>query len=474
MRVVCPVWRSAAGIPCQVLPKAKVKWPLAIYDTPLTTVTVWEQTVNSFLRKWLGAGHSLSRLCLFNKETSVCLPLDSLLDVWKVEKCRLQQALLASEDEVVVAVHPLIRSGRKWKVEKELAEAESDVRCESVRGMIPPHPRAGIGFGDWGRPWEKLGEKEKRAAVVDRVKKKLNQEKTVGCLDLEVQGLWLAWREEVVPMDFRWKSMFEMGERMVGFILRAVYGTLVVPSLAMKWKEGEDGLCKLCGDAPGSIRHILSGCKVALGQGRYRWRHDKVLRQISDQVVFHCNQRANNPSRNTKKRKGIEFVKEGEWKKEVSSNQGKHELGLLSGVRDWVVLSDIGSQLQFPVEIARTRLRPDLVIFSRESRTVIWWELTCPAEERIADAHKLKMEKYSGLEEECEANGWKCHSMAIEVGARGQVSDSLSRAASRLGFRGRSLKKLVKDSGREAAHCSMWLYLLAEKKDWEYRKVEGR
>ena len=103
---------------------------------------------------------------------------------------------------------------------------------------------------------------------------------------------------------------------------------------------------------------------------------------------------------------------------------------------------------------------------------MIWWELTCPAEERIGDAHTLKIERYTDLERECESNGWRCFNMAVEVGARGQVADSLVSAASRLGFRGRGLRKLVKDTGKEAAHCSMWIYFLSAKKEWEYRNVE--
>lgn len=30
------------------------------------------------------------------------------------------------------------------------------------------------------------------------------------------------------------------------------------------------------------MAHILSGCKTALTQGRYRWRHDKVLAVLAD------------------------------------------------------------------------------------------------------------------------------------------------------------------------------------------------
>ena len=65
--------------------------------------------------------------------------------------------------------------------------------------------------------------------------------------------------------------MFNMGDIMVGFILRAVYGTLAMQSLERK----EKNVC-VC-------HYILTGCKVALGQGRYRWRHG-----IGEHSKLHC------------------------------------------------------------------------------------------------------------------------------------------------------------------------------------------
>jgi len=38
--------------------------------------------------------------------------------------------------------------------------------------------------------------------------------------------------------------MFKMGDSMVAFALRAVYGTVVTPALKSKWDESEDGNCK--------------------------------------------------------------------------------------------------------------------------------------------------------------------------------------------------------------------------------------
>ena len=35
------------------------------------------------------------------------------------------------------------------------------LECEALRGMTQPHFRAGIGFGDWAKPWERMSDKEK-------------------------------------------------------------------------------------------------------------------------------------------------------------------------------------------------------------------------------------------------------------------------------------------------------------------------
>ena len=53
------------------------------------------------------------------------------------------------------------------------------------------------------------------------------------------------------------------------------------------------------------------------------------------------------------------------------------------------------------------------------------------------------------------------------------VAESLSEVARKIGMKRRVLKKLVRDVGREAAHCSRWIYLMSGKKEWEYRGVGG-
>ncbi len=71
----------------------------------------------------------------------------------------------------------------------------------------------------------------------------------------------------------------------------------------------------------------------------------------------------------------------------------------------------------------------------------------------------------------CEENRWSCYNFAVEVGARGLVAESFTKAATMIGIRGKAQKKLVRDVGREAAHCFRWIYLLLRKSEWENRTV---
>ena len=51
-----------------------------------------------------------------------------------------------------------------------------------------------------------------------------------------------------------------------------------------------------------------------------------------------------------------------------------------------------------PPEVAVSTLKPDIVIVDKKKKSVAVFELTCPAEHRIATAHTLKANKYSHFE----------------------------------------------------------------------------
>ena len=171
--------------------------------------------------------------------------------------------------------------------------------------------------------------------------------------------------------------------------------------------------------------------------------------------------------------KNIEFV--GPGKNVGSSLKKKRDygnMGIMTTAKDWKVVADLDKQLKFPQEVqVLTQLRPDLIMYSNSIKRIIWWELTCPSEERISESHELKLDRYANLQVDCQTAGWSCYNIAIEVGARGFVAESLQRAATAIGFRGRAVRKLVREVGQEALHCSKWIYWLSERREWEARDV---
>ena len=76
----------------------------------------------------------------------------------------------------------------------------------------------------------------------------------------------------------------------------------------------------------------------------------------------------------------------------------------------------------FPSIIVATDKRPDVVIWSTSTKTVLLIELTCPAEENFANAHAYKMDRYASLVEQIRNAGWSVHYQTIEAGARGFIS----------------------------------------------------
>lgn len=57
------------------------------------------------------------------------------------------------------------------------------------------------------------------------------------------------------------------------------------------------------------MAHILAGCKTALSQGRYRWRHDKVLCALADILE---RERQKKRQTSASPRTCIQFIREGE------------------------------------------------------------------------------------------------------------------------------------------------------------------
>ena len=131
---------------------------------------------------------------------------------------------------------------------------------------------------------------------------------------------------------------------------------------------------------------------------------------------------------------------------------------LLSGAADWKVLVDLRQILVFPDHITKTRLRPDIVLWSDSTRRLVVGELTVPLESNVLAAHERKSRKYEDLVLECERAGWRTHFFAVEVGCRGFPTSSLSKFLSSLGLAGRRKSQWVDKICDKAESASFWVW----------------
>jgi hypothetical protein len=151
--------------------------------------------------------------------------------------------------------------------------------------------------------------------------------------------------------------------------------------------------------------------------------------------------------------KAINFVRAGEMGKATKTTSG-----ILATANDWNMQADVNQKLKFPPEITTTNQRPDIVLWSKNTKQAVLIELTVPWEERIQDANERKRTKYQQLVEECRENGWKTSCYPIEVGCRGFAGQSLWQALRSLGVTGKTRSKLISDVMREAERASQWVW----------------
>ncbi|GFR76655.1 reverse transcriptase [Elysia marginata] len=141
----------------------------------------------------------------------------------------------------------------------------------------------------------------------------------------------------------------------------------------VRWGKKDDPTCLLCHGRQ-TTEHVLSSCKVALSQGRYTWRCNRVLQELAS-VISTAKGQSNPPSPSF-----TIFTTEGgarRWcgRSNTASNQRK---GLLDGCDDWEVSADLPEWDKHPEVIRRTTLRPDIMIYSPSTQQVIMVELTVP------------------------------------------------------------------------------------------------
>ena len=182
-----------------------------------------------------------------------------------------------------------------------------------------------------------------------------------------------------------WKSfLWDIPQGVLKFAINAGINTLPTFDNLKRWGKRVNDRCPFCGNIQ-TLLHVLSGCSVALDQGRYTWRHNSVLMTIVDNI-------------------------------RGSLADGFAVFADLPGF-----FASHGGTI--PPHVLVSNLKPDLLLINESSCTIILLELTCPWDANIATSHTFKLEKYSPLVADL-SRRYTVHYYPVEISVRGQVSKS--------------------------------------------------
>lgn len=153
------------------------------------------------------------------------------------------------------------------------------------------------------------------------------------------------------------------------------------------WGPAKKTCSPLC-QGRGSLEQILSCCLKALGEGRYKWRHYKLRKAVSDTICA-CIQ----PSKHQLHTRHNIMAR-----KTATRAQGLNRAASLSS---WRASEDRPiRQLKFPQHTAGTSLRPDMVLTSDSSKHVVMMALTVPSGDRMVEAHNARQQNILTFTEE--------------------------------------------------------------------------
>ena len=179
--------------------------------------------------------------------------------------------------------------------------------------------------------------------------------------------------------DVSWNRMlYRMSNSELKFYLQGTLQIAPSPSYLKVIGVLEDARCPLCQVRGCKLYHILSCCPTALDQGRFKWRHDEVLRVLR----WHID-KARRAMTSAKVRKVPKVMK----KTFIGAVENKPTTrtrsppSILEQASDWCITADLPEMsYHFPAHVAVTGKKPDIVLWSNSLKKIILIELTVPVE----------------------------------------------------------------------------------------------
>ena len=451
----------------------KISWELMIYNFPLTFVKSLDATCTRYLKKWLDVTKSITASVLYRSPDHFGCNFKNMIHLYKSLQVTKGYMLETSKDPKVRGALEHRRkenaSKKNWDYTKELSERERDLYFVELAGYIRSTEREGIGYGKCVSRSRKDNLKELIASI--------SEEDLLKTLyDKGKQGQFLSWHN-TMQMDIGWQNLiynYKLSPELLKFHLNSMHDVACTPANLKLWKYSSIGKCELCGWENCNLKHILVFCKYSLNDKRYNWRHDQVLRVLVKPLIEKLVTVNQSQERVTKKNwvsfrsKGTAYQKP---KRKIES-----EPHFLSKTNDWRIMYDEDeAQKNFPQHIVNTSLRPDIVVYSDNIKSVILIELTCGDETNFEDQRARKEERYNGLLAEIEHAGWSAKLFTIEIGCKGFYHDTAPRLFNFFAINRKTKKNALNEAALTALKASYTIWLSRNNKTWcETRNLTER
>ncbi|GFN84493.1 polyprotein [Plakobranchus ocellatus] len=130
--------------------------------------------------------------------------------------------------------------------------------------------------------WSKTEGKKKRDMIIDEIRNKEDSTRVQKAVQQPQQGQWTNW-DTAIQRSLTWNDIWHMAPLRISFLIRSVYDLLSSNANLVRWRKKDDPTCPLC-QGRQTTEHVLSSCKVALSQGRYTWRQNRVLQELASVI----------------------------------------------------------------------------------------------------------------------------------------------------------------------------------------------
>ena len=302
----------------------RLRCHLLIYEMSISVVNCIEHKISCFLRKWLHIHHSATNICLYSSTSPCPLPLKSLTLILKSTKVSGHLLLRESADKQISKPASQLKCGF-WDVAEAVGDAESRLEFQKVIGY---HQTSRAGFGSFKSPSiPRRNSREYRRLISDLVGEVDEDAYHAKSVQLHLQGYWTEWRD-FVKNDLSWKTLLAMPSSLISLCLGTTFDTLPSPSNLKRWRPITESSCFLCEKSICTSAHISGACKIALHEGRFSFRHDKVLCEF---VVILTNFLSSYKPNKSSVTNFISFVRSG---KKPKAAPCKGFLGLLHSASD--------------------------------------------------------------------------------------------------------------------------------------------